>query len=559
MAAFSPDTDNDTGAVVLDGETLEPEHLLRLHRRGTTVVVPPDARARIEASRAAVDAVLDGEERVYGINTGFGNFADRPIGREDLEALQHNLIRSHSAGTGEPLSPERTRRLLALRINVLAKGRSGIRWETVEKLVEACNKWCLSKVPCQGTLGASGDLAPLAHLALGLTGEGDMWDEAAGEWARASDILQKNGLEPLQLEAKEGLALINGTQMITSLGAEALLRAERLAVVADIVASLSLEALRGTVVAMDPDIHRARPHVGQGVSAARFRALLNSNAYPSQVCAAHSNCGKVQDSYTLRCAPQVHGVVTDTCMFVRRIIATEMNSATDNPMVFADRTDAHVHTQKINKGNNFKIVSGGNFHGEYPGKALDFLGIAVAELAAISERRIERLCNDSLSELPAFLVKNGGLNSGFMIAHCTAAALVSENKVLCHPSTADTIPTSAAKEDHVSMGGFAARKALDIVQNVEHVLAVEYLAACQALDFLDEDTTAPLEAVKALLRRRVSFMENDRFMQPDIEEAARIVRSAELLQTLEPFREGMNKGEAGVAENFDVTYLGHPE
>uniref|UniRef100_A0A8B9KF05 Histidine ammonia-lyase n=1 Tax=Astyanax mexicanus TaxID=7994 RepID=A0A8B9KF05_ASTMX len=428
---------------------------------------------------------------VYGVNTGFGKFAGTVVRKDQLKELQENLVRSHSAGVGPPLSPERTRMLLALRINTLAKGHSGVSLETLQKMVAAFNESCLSWVPEKGTVGASGDLSPLAHLALGLMGEGRMWSPLTG-WTESSTVLEAHGLTPISLKPKEGIALINGTQMMSALGAEAVERAEAVARQADVIAALTLEVLRGTNKAFDKDVHAVRPHPGQTVVAQHFRSLLHSDIFPSEI-AEDKPYDRVQDAYTLRCCPQVHGVAVDTIAFVKKILNTELNSGTDNPLVFAERG---------------VTLSGGNFHGEYPAKALDFLSIGVHELASISERRIERLCNPSLSELPAFLVKDGGLNSGFMVAHCTAAALVSENKALCHPASVDSISTSAATEDHVSMGGWAARKALRVVEHVEQVLAIELLAACQALEFHRPlRTTAPLEKVYELLRSVVRLVE----------------------------------------------------
>lgn len=412
--------------------------------------------------------------------------------------------------------------LLALRINVLAKGYSGISLETLKQVIEAFNASCLSYVPEKGTVGASGDLAPLSHLALGLIGEGKMWSPKSG-WADAKYVLEAHGLKPIVLKPKEGLALINGTQMITSLGCEALERASAIARQADIVAALTLEVLKGTTKAFDTDIHAVRPHRGQIEVAFRFRSLLDSDHHPSEIAESHRFCDRVQDAYTLRCCPQVHGVVNDTIAFVKDIITTELNSATDNPMVFASRGET---------------ISGGNFHGEYPAKALDYLAIGVHELAAISERRIERLCNPSLSELPAFLVAEGGLNSGFMIAHCTAAALVSESKALCHPSSVDSLSTSAATEDHVSMGGWAARKALRVVEHVEQVLAIELLAACQGIEFLRPlKTTTPLEKVYDLVRSVVRPWIKDRFMAPDIEAAHRLLLDQKVWEVAAPYIE----------------------
>ncbi|XP_071369644.1 histidine ammonia-lyase-like [Centroberyx affinis] len=416
--------------------------------------------------------------------------------------------------------------LLALRINVLAKGHSGVSKETVDAMVKAFNASCLSWVPEKGTVGASGDLAPLAHLTLGLMGEGRMWSPQSG-WADAKAVLEGHGLTPLVLKPKEGLALINGTQMISSLGAEAVERAVGVARQADIIAALSVEALRGTTKAFHSAVHAVRPHPGQMEVAQRLRSLLDSEVFPSQISESHRSCKRVQDAYTLRCIPQVHGVVNDTIAFVQRLISTELNSATDNPLVFAETGET---------------ISGGNFHGEYPAKALDYLAIAVHELGSISERRTERLVNPALSELPAFLVQDGGFNSGFMIAHCTAAALVSENKALCHPSSVDSLSTSAATEDHVSMGGWAARKVLRVLEHVEQVLAVELLAACQALEFLRPlKTSAPLEEVHDLLRSVVRPLDRDRFMSPDIEAAHTLLRQEKVWMAVQPYMEKYRK------------------
>ncbi|XP_067914874.1 histidine ammonia-lyase isoform X2 [Heterodontus francisci] len=476
--------------ICLDGNQLTIEDLVRLGRGLYKIKLTTEAEEKIKQSRLLLENIVKENKVVYGITTGFGKFARTVIPHSKLKELQENLVRSHSAGVGKPLSPERSRMLLALRINVLAKGYSGISLETLNQMIQAFNASCLSYVPEKGTVGASGDLAPLAHLALGLMGEGKMWSPKSG-WADAKYVLQAHGLKPVTLKPKEGLALINGTQMITSLGAEAVERAKAIAQQADIIAALTLEVLKGTTRAFDSDIHKLRPHPGQMEVAFRFRSLLGSDHHPSEIAESHRFCDRVQDAYTLRCCPQVHGVVNDTIAFVKNILETEINSATDNPMVFADRGET---------------ISGGNFHGEYPAKALDYLAIGVHELAAISERRIERLCNPSLSELPAFLVNEGGLNSGFMIAHCSAAALVSESKVLCHPSSVDSLSTSAATEDHVSMGGWAARKALRVIEHVEQVLGIELLAACQGIEFLRPlKTTTPLEKVYDLVRTVVRF------------------------------------------------------
>uniref|UniRef100_A0A4W6F1W4 Histidine ammonia-lyase n=1 Tax=Lates calcarifer TaxID=8187 RepID=A0A4W6F1W4_LATCA len=498
--------------ISLDGSSLTSTDLVNLGKGLYKIKLTPEAERKVVQSRDLLDTIVKENKVVYGITTGFGKFARTVIPVSKLKELQENLVRSHSSGVGNPLSPERTRMLLALRINVLAKGHSGISLETLHAMIQAFNASCLSFVPEKGTVGASGDLAPLSHLALGLMGEGKMWSPKSG-WADA-----KYEIYPWLLR---GLALINGTQMITSLGAEAVERAQAIARQADIIAALTLEVLKGTTKAFDSDIHMLRPHPGQIEVAQRFRSLLDSDHHPSQIAESHRFCDRVQDAYTMRCCPQVHGVANDTIKFVQNIINTEINSATDNPMVFADRGET---------------ISGGNFHGEYPAKALDFLAIAVHELASISERRIERLCNPSLSELPAFLVNEGGLNSGFMIAHCTAAALVSENKVLCHPSSVDSLSTSAATEDHVSMGGWAARKALRVVEHVEQVLAIELLAACQGIEFLRPlRTTTPLEKVYELVRSVVKPWIKDRFMSPDIEAVHRLLLDQKVWNVAKPY------------------------
>ncbi|XP_023841888.1 histidine ammonia-lyase isoform X1 [Salvelinus sp. IW2-2015] len=509
----------------LDGNSLTSTDLVNLGRGLYKITLTSEAENGVVKSRELLDTIVKENKVVYGITTGFGKFARTVIPVHKLKELQENLVRSHSAGVGNPLSPERTRMLLALRINVLAKGYSGISLETLHRMIQAFNASCLSFVPEKGTVGASGDLAPLSHLALGLMGEGKMWSPKSG-WADAKYVLEAHGLKPISLKPKEGLALINGTQMITSLGAEAVERAQAIARQADIIAAITLEVLKGTSKAFDSDIHALRPHPGQIEVAMRFRALLDSDHHPSEIAESHRFCDRVQDAYTMRCCPQVHGIVNDTIDFTQKIINTEINSATDNPMVFAERGET---------------ISGGNFHGEYPAKALDFLAIGVHELAAISERRIERLCNPSLSELPAFLVNEGGLNSGFMIAHCTAASLVSENKVLCHPSSVDSLSTSAATEDHVSMGGWAARKALRVVEHVEQVLAIELLAACQGIEFLRPlRTTTPLEKVYDLVRSVVKPWIKDRFMSPDIEAVHRLLLDQKVWNVAQPYIEKYN-------------------
>ncbi|KAF2892694.1 hypothetical protein ILUMI_13477 [Ignelater luminosus] len=495
-------------SIILDGSNLTTDILLRLGNGQYKIRLSKEAEEGVVKSRTLIENILQENKVVYGITTGFGNFARVNIPSDKLEELQYNLIRSHAAGVGNPLSPAKTRMLLALRINVLAKGYSGISLKSLQCLIDTFNASCLSWVPEQGSVGASGDLAPLAHLALGIIGEGKMWSPETG-WASAKEVLKEHGIQPMRLGPKEGIALINGTQLITSIGAEAVERAMQIARQADVVAALTLEVLKGTSRAFDSDVQMIRPHKGQIAVAKRLRALLHSDTYPSQIAESHRFCNRVQDAYTLRCCPQVHGVVHDTIEFVQSVISTEMNSGTDNPIVFAERGE---------------IISAGNFHGEYPAKVLDYLAIGVHELASMSERRVERLVNPALSGLPAFLVHDGGINSGFMLAHCTAASLVSENKVLCHPSSVDSLSTSAGQEDHVSMGCYAARKAIQVVENVEHVIAIELLAACQAIEFLRPlKTTAPLEEVYCAVRKVVRPWDKDRYMAPDIDAVKKLL------------------------------------
>lgn len=494
--------------ISLSGSDLTLETLAAI-ADGAAVSFTDGARAAMNAARAVVDGAVARGEVVYGVNTGFGNFADVRIGPADLATLQRNLVRSHAAGVGPLLGRRETRALMVLRANVLAKGFSGARVETAELLVACLNRGIHPSVPEQGSVGASGDLAPLAHVALLLIGEGEC--EFEGQRMGASEALAAAGLKPVTLEAKEGLALINGTQLMTAITALALLEAETLAKTADVVAAMTVDALLGTDVAFDPRIHAARPHAGQGASARNLKRLLANSALRE----SHRNCGRVQDAYSLRCAPQVHGASRDTMAFVRRTVEIEMNSATDNPMVFAD---AGV------------LLSGGNFHGEPVAMAADFLAIATAEIGGISERRTERLVNPTLSGLPAFLTEDGGLRSGFMMAHVTAAALASENKSLAHPASVDSITTSANKEDHVSMGPIAARKARSVVANVRRILAIEALAAAQGVDFHRPlRTSEPIEAAHDAIRARVPRYDADRIMGREIEAVAELVGSGALV------------------------------
>jgi histidine ammonia-lyase len=467
------------------------------------------------AARALVEQAVHGsQEHTYGVNTGFGRFVSRAIPEELTEELQLRLLRSHACGVGEPYPPEIVRAALLLRANALAKGYSGARGVIVEQLVEVLNRGLLPHVPSRGSVGASGDLAPLAHLALPLIGEGEAWFE--GERLAGADALAAAGLEPIRLQAKEGLSLVNGTQFMAAFGALGLIRAQRLAKTADIACAVSLEALQGSRTSFIPQIHEARPLRGQGAVAANVLRLLDDSA----INEAHRWCDKVQDAYSLRCAPQVHGASRDLLDYAAYTVETELNSATDNPLVLVEEG---------------LLVSNGNFHGQPLAFALDALAMAVSELADISERRVERLVNPSLSGgLPAFLTGDGGLNSGFMIPQYVAASLVSENKVLAHPASVDSIPTSAGQEDHVSMGNAAGLKAWQVLANAERVLAIELLAGVQGVEFL-----APLQpgrgvrAAREQIRSLSPRLRDDRQLSGDIEAVAAAIREGAIVEAAE--------------------------
>jgi histidine ammonia-lyase len=482
--------------IQLDGHSLTLDDLLAVARRGETVAIADAARARVVAARALVNEFAERAEPTYGINTGFGDFAEVRVAADSLAALQVNLLRSHAAGVGEALPVPVVRATMALRANVLAKGFSGIRLETLDRLVEMLNRGVHPVVPSRGSVGASGDLAPLAHLALVLIGEGEAWEGEAIVPGR--EALRRAGLEPATLAAKEGLALINGTQASTALLALAVADAERVARAADIAAALSIDALRGSARPFDPRIHAARGFAGQRASAANLARLMDDSA----INASHANCGRVQDAYSMRCAAQVHGAARDALAFAHRTVDVEANAATDNPMVFAEAGE---------------IVSGGNFHGAPVGLAADVVCLALAQLATISERRTERLVNPAFSGLPAFLTRHGGLESGLMLAQVTAAAVASELKTLAHPASVDSIPTSAGREDHVSMSMTAALKASRAANLARHVVACELLCACEAIDLLAPLTSsAPLMRVHDFIRSSVPAVERDRSVSPDL-------------------------------------------
>jgi histidine ammonia-lyase len=469
----------------------------------------------MSAARELVERAAHGAtEHTYGVNTGFGRFVSKSIPEELTEELQLRLLRSHACGVGEPYPDEIVRAAMVLRANALAKGYSGARVETVELLLECLNRGVLPHVPSRGSVGASGDLAPLAHLALPLIGEGEAWFD--GERLPGAEALDRAGLEPLRLRAKEGLSLVNGTQFMAAFGALGLLRAQRLAKTADLACALSLEALQGSRASFLPQIHSLRPLRGQRSSAENLYRLLEGSA----IIESHRWCDKVQDAYSLRCAPQVHGASRDLLDYVRYTVSAELNAATDNPLVLVQ---------------DEMLVSNGNFHGQPLAFALDALAMAVSELASISERRVERLVNPNLSDgLPAFLTPEGGLNSGFMIPQYVAAALVSENKSLCHPASVDSIPTSAGQEDHVSMGNASGLKAWVVLGNAECALAIELLAGAQGVEFL-----APLDpgvgaaATRRAVRELSSRLVEDRPLSAEIELVAAAIRDGSLVARIE--------------------------
>jgi histidine ammonia-lyase len=472
-------------------------------RGGRKVTIGAAARAAMDRARGVVDDVVAGGDAapaVYGVNTGFGALAEVRISAAEVTRLQQNLVRSHAAGVGAPLPREAVRAMMLLRAAVLATGRSGARTICCERLCELLDAGVHPVIPARGSVGASGDLAPLAHLALGMIGEG--FAEYRGETVPAAEALRRANIAPLVLEAKEGLTLLNGTQHMTAVGGLALHDAAATCVVADIAGALSLEALKGTVRAFDPRVVAARPHPGQIAVGTHLRALLVG----SEIAESHKDCGKVQDPYSLRCMPQVHGATRDMLAFATTVLEREAASSTDNPLVFLDGPDGA------------EMISGGNFHGQPVAIALDAAAIAIAELANISERRIEQLVNPHLSSgLPPFLAPDSGLNSGFMIAQVSAAALVSENKVLAHPASVDSIPSSAGREDHVSMGATAALKLATIHDHVRTVLAIELLCAAQGIDLRRPLRTTPvLERVHAVIRANVPAMMVDRPIAPDI-------------------------------------------
>ncbi len=499
----------------LDGNSLTLEDVVAVSHGGMTVALSEEALPRMQASRDLVERWVRDNKVMYGITTGFGEFSNVHIGKDKLADLQRNLIISHAVGCGDPIPRHITRILMLLRANALAKGHSGIRISTVEHLLAMLNADIIPVIPSQGSVGSSGDLVQLAHLVCGMMGLEHCWSDDCD--ARPSaDALEAAGLSPIELSAKEGLALINGTQMMTAYLTWTTARAKALMRMADISGAMSLEGLLGTTNACDPLLHAVRPHPGQQAAARNVLRLLENSEIRESHREGHD---VVQDAYSLRCMPQVHGASRDAVFYVEQVLLREINSATDNPLIFADSE---------------RLIEGGNFHGQPVALAADFLGIALSELANIAERRVERMVNGKLSGLPRFLTEQGGLNSGLMIAQYTAASLVSENKVLAHPASVDSIPTSANQEDHNSMGSIGARKAWQIMRNVEHVLAIEFMTAAQALDFHQPRGMGRGTGIAhAIIRQEVEHLDADRLLYEDVKRIARLVQKNTILEHVE--------------------------
>jgi histidine ammonia-lyase len=503
----------------ITGQGLTLREIENFHLHKTMIDLTPSVEQLVSQSRMVVERILKDERPVYGINTGFGNFAEVKIKNETVNELQRRLVLSHATGTGDPIPPDIVRLILLLKIQALSSGYSGCRYIIIQMLQDLLNHNVLPVIPEKGSVGASGDLAPLAHMALVMIGLGETFiPEGKGSWKRlgAKEALEAQGLSPIAFEAKEGLAILNGTQVISAFGLDTVIHAQILCKSADIIGAMTLEALLGSLTPFDQRIQNIRPHPGQNVVAANFQKLIGD----SPIVESHrDSTHKVQDAYSLRCIPQVHGAVRDALGFAADVLIREANGVTDNPVVFSDTGD---------------VLSGGNFHGAPVGYTCDFMGIVLADLSSMSERRIEHMLDPAVSELPPFLIKEGGLNSGFMIAHVTAASLVSENKMLAFPASVDSIPTSANKEDHVSMGLHAARSAKKISEHLTTVLAIELLCACQALDFRSPlKSAAATQAVLNHVRQYVPHLTEDRMMQPEINLAREMIESGRILEVAE--------------------------
>ncbi len=503
---------NQSSSYQIDGQSVNLANFYQaVHGSKITFEISSEAKSAMKKSRDYIDSRIATGEVMYGVNTGFGAFSSIRISDSEIEQLQRNLIRSHCVGIGKPFSKLQSKGMMILRANTLARGHSGVRVHVVEKILEFLNADLIPVIPEQGSVGASGDLAPLSHLALALIGEGEIW--ADDKIVSAVDILAEKKIKPLELKAKEGLSLINGCQVMTAVGLLALHQARDLMWLADLSGAMSLEGLRGSRKPFDPLIAAARPHAGEAPTARNLLRLLGAS---SEVSESHlENDPRVQDAYSLRCMPAVHGSVKMTFNYVQKILETEANSSTDNPLVFAADN---------------KVLSCGNFHGMPVAHAMDFGAIAMASLASISQERISKLISTQMSELPPFLAPNGGLNSGHMIVQVAAASLVSENKVLAHPASVDSIPTSAEKEDHVSMGSIAARKFQSIVDNAQNVIAMEILSACQALDLIAPlKTAAAVKLAFDLIRQHVPFAKEDRIFSKDVAQINQLITNRKLI------------------------------
>lgn len=497
--------------IIINGNDLTIDEVVKVARHNYKVEISDEAKKRIERSRGIVDKIVEEDKVIYGITTGFGKFADVSISGDDCKKLQRNLIISHACGFGNKLDTDIVRAIILLRANALSKGYSGIRLSTLETLVAMLNKGVHPIIPEKGSLGASGDLAPLSHMVLPMLGEGEA--EYNGEILPGREAMNRAGIDIVELVAKEGLALINGTQVMTAVGTLALYDGINLVKAGDIAASLTMEALRGVKDAYDLRTHNIRPHEGQLETAKNILSMIDGSTLITEQGEL-----RVQDAYTLRCVPQIHGASKDALNYVKHKVEIEINSVTDNPIVTEEGD----------------VISGGNFHGQPMALSFDFLGIAMSELANVSERRLERLINYQLNDLPPFLVKHGGLNSGFMITQYAAAALVSENKILAHPASVDSIPSSANQEDHVSMGTIAARKARDIIRNAERVIATEILAACQAIDFRENYKLGKgTDVAYKTVRDSVNFFENDVVMYKELEKVNELVSTGKLVESVE--------------------------
>tara|TARA_R110002072_G_scaffold288917_1_gene455411 strand:+ start:83266 stop:84807 length:1542 start_codon:yes stop_codon:yes gene_type:complete len=503
-------------SLILNGIDLTPQQVFDVAVAKAdeyTVSIAPESLVKMKASREFVFQIVEKGDPVYGINTGFGALSNKHIEKKDLEQLQLNLIRSHCTGVGSPFSREVTRAIMILRANCLTSGYSGVNIEAVQLIIDFINNDIIPVVPEKGSVGASGDLAPLSHIALALIGEGDVVYQ--GKTVRSDFAIHQIGKKPIRLGPKDGLALINGTAVMGALGCLGIVYATNLMKLADVSAAMTLDGVKGTIKAFDKKISLLKPHPGQISVSKNIATLLKD----SEIEDSHEDCGKVQDPYSLRCVPQVHGACRQTLSHVYKIIQTEINSVTDNPLIFVEEQE---------------VISGGNFHGEGIALAMDYLAMGLSEICNICERRIEKMMNPTFSDLPAFLVKESGLNSGLMIAHVTAAALVSENKVLCHPASVDSVPTSTDKEDHVSMGVTSGRKLLEIVENTANVLAIELLCNTQAFEFQRPLKSSPaLEAAHLLIRKHVPIITEDRVFATDINNIRALIKNNEILSTVE--------------------------